>query len=167
MPAGNLGIDELDINFWSATTTVITWIQQEDNCGAFVHNRVQEIRRLSDNKSWRHIAGTMNPADTASRGCSAEVLHRSKWGEGPEWHKKSPSKWPVPLVHDKFLYNCQHPENKTCEIDATELGNVEEHLIKLIQKESFHGITDACICFLMHFEDEHEILRIETRISEC
>ncbi|KAJ8889652.1 hypothetical protein PR048_009152 [Dryococelus australis] len=92
--AGNLGIDKLDFQFWSDSTTVITWIQREDTWGVFVHNMVQEIRRLSDQKSWHYVAETMNPAEMTSLGYSAEVLLRSKWWEGPEWLKKT-SEWPI------------------------------------------------------------------------
>ncbi|KAJ8879322.1 hypothetical protein PR048_019930 [Dryococelus australis] len=56
--------------------------------------------------------------------------------------------------------------HKSGELNATELSNVEEHHIKLILKESFHGVADEYISSLMSFEDEHGILSIQTMIYE-
>ncbi|KAJ8880599.1 hypothetical protein PR048_017069 [Dryococelus australis] len=111
----------------------------------------------------------MNPADMANRGCSAEVLLLSKLWEVPEWLKKAPSEWPVSscmISGDEINleHNCQHPGNKKSgELDVAEIGNVEEHLIKLIQKESFHGVANEFIPSLLPFEDEHGILRIKNK----
>ncbi|KAJ8885703.1 hypothetical protein PR048_011901, partial [Dryococelus australis] len=67
----------------------------------------------------------------------------------------------------RYVHNCQHPLNKkTGELGADEFGNAEEHLIKLIQKESFCGIADEYISSLMAFNDENGILRSKKRISE-
>ncbi|KAJ8875375.1 hypothetical protein PR048_023270 [Dryococelus australis] len=46
--AYHLGIDGFDINFRSDSASVLTWIQQEENWLVFVHNRVREIRQLSN-----------------------------------------------------------------------------------------------------------------------
>ncbi|KAJ8871346.1 hypothetical protein PR048_027663 [Dryococelus australis] len=59
--------------------------------GVFVHNRVQEIRRLSDNKSWRHVAGTKNRADTASRGFQLKCCFGQNGGRGQSGTGKAPS----------------------------------------------------------------------------
>ncbi|KAJ8893226.1 hypothetical protein PR048_005814, partial [Dryococelus australis] len=85
----------------------------------------------------------MNPTDMASRGRSAE------W-EGPEWLNKAPFEWPVSscvMCKDEcnflgwvmgFIHKCQHPENnKTGELDAAELGNLEEHTSNSFRRNPF------------------------------
>ncbi|XP_044766589.1 uncharacterized protein LOC123322673 [Coccinella septempunctata] len=81
--------------FWSDSTTVIAWIQRNEEWGTFVHNRVEEIRRLTPLENWHHIPGSRNPADLPSRGCSPTHLLESKWWEGPDWLYQQKSGWPM------------------------------------------------------------------------
>ncbi|KAJ8878196.1 hypothetical protein PR048_022664 [Dryococelus australis] len=67
-----------------------------------------------------------------------------------------------------FLHNCQHPEDKKSdELDVIDLSNTGRHLAKLTQKKSFYGVDDERITPFMPFEDEHGILLIKTKLSEC
>ena len=60
--------------YWTDSSTVVAWINRQDNWSIFVSNRVKEIREISESKQWRHIPGYLNPADLPSRGCTVNQL---------------------------------------------------------------------------------------------
>ncbi|XP_035217742.1 uncharacterized protein LOC118191057 [Stegodyphus dumicola] len=81
----DLRLETLHIYYWSDSMDALFWIKKKENWAVFVHNRVKEIRTLSNPNDWNYIPGTQNPADLPSRGCSPETLVKSKWWEGPDW----------------------------------------------------------------------------------
>ena len=61
----------------------------------YVQHRVDEIRKISDKKAWRHCPGRLNPADLPSRGISASELNEQmSWWKGPTFLMESSSSWP-------------------------------------------------------------------------
>ena len=79
--------------YWTDSTTVLQWIQSEKKQNTFVANRVGEILENSSKDDWRHVPGTMNPADYGTRGFTPTQLKESVWLSGPEW-LTDVQKWP-------------------------------------------------------------------------
>ncbi|XP_064387758.1 uncharacterized protein LOC135335954 [Halichondria panicea] len=90
---------------WTDSTIVLNWLDgSPKRFKTYVGNRVSTIVDLIPPDKWRHVAGTENPADCASRGLyPSELLNHSLWWEGPIWLKESSSSWPekFPLPSNK------------------------------------------------------------------
>ena len=70
---------------WSDSTTVLHWIRGDRNTyKQFVRNQVDKISQKSKTIKWRHVPGTENPADVASRGANFHQLQEN-WWKGPKW----------------------------------------------------------------------------------
>lgn len=94
--------------YWTDSTTVLAWIQRNDEWGTFVGNRVREIIKLTDIKQWFHVAGTKNTADLPSGGCSPKELLQSRWREGSDWLKLPQNQWPnEEFIEDEQLVNAE------------------------------------------------------------
>ena len=81
---------------WTDSTVVLNWLDgSPKRFKAYVGNRVSTIIDLIPPDKWRHVKGTENPADCASRGLyPSELLNHSLWWDGPTWLKKPPGSWP-------------------------------------------------------------------------
>ncbi|KAJ8971723.1 hypothetical protein NQ317_000269 [Molorchus minor] len=69
----------------------------------------------------------------------------------------------------RFIFNCQHKEKRekmVGNISTEEVENAEVTLIKMVQKECFHGITDKTISHFCPFFYEKGVTRIKTKITE-
>ncbi|KAM9735349.1 uncharacterized protein ACNS7B_014625 [Menidia menidia] len=86
-----------DINLWSDSTTVLTWIQSEScRFKVFVGTRVSEIQELTSECSWRYVDSSNNPADDITRGKTLmEIAENGRWKDGPPFLSKSPESWPT------------------------------------------------------------------------
>nr|XP_054771129.1 uncharacterized protein LOC129279042 [Lytechinus pictus] len=59
----------------------------------FVSARVGEVQSSSDPSQWRHVPGSLNPADDISRGISVDQLH-DRWKTGPDFLRLPDDQWP-------------------------------------------------------------------------
>ena len=61
--------------FWTDSENVWYWVRnQSREFKPFVANRIGEIQRTSSPEQWRHLPGTVNPADLPTSGLSAMAL---------------------------------------------------------------------------------------------
>jgi hypothetical protein len=83
---------------FSDSQCVLKWINTERPLSVFVGNRVKEIKKHK-NVHFLYVPTEENPADVASRGCSAESLKENrKWWKGPIWLIKNECDWPVKSI---------------------------------------------------------------------
>ncbi|XP_076065140.1 uncharacterized protein LOC143039170 [Oratosquilla oratoria] len=85
----------LKSNFWSDSTIVLVYIQNETRrFKTFVANRVTLIRQVSEANQWHNVSGEDNPADVLSRGCFVDNLPVS-WFNGPHFLSTYKCAWPA------------------------------------------------------------------------
>ena len=93
-----LKLDDCISTFWSDSTSVLLTIKNSTKrFPVFVANRISIIESHSNVTDWRHVPSELNPADLATRGCSAEALLSSDyWFMGPRFLWQSEKLWPQP-----------------------------------------------------------------------
>ena len=77
---------------WTDSTTVLQWLNSTSKQPVFVANRVAEILESISIDQWFHVLSGDNPADTGTRGITADSLKQSSWENGPSFLKTSD--WP-------------------------------------------------------------------------
>ncbi|XP_063717837.1 uncharacterized protein LOC134844942 [Symsagittifera roscoffensis] len=77
---------------WTDSTTVLQWLNSGSKQPTFVANRIGEILESTTVDQWFHVLSGDNPADTGTRGISAESLKTSSWVNGPSLLKSG--EWP-------------------------------------------------------------------------
>ncbi len=84
--SGRVSID--NEYYWTDSSTVLCWIQNQRPWKQYVMRRVEEIRNLTQALNWNHCPGEWNPADLATRGIPAIKLKDNLlWWTGPEFLK--------------------------------------------------------------------------------
>ena len=85
-----------DVTAWTDSTVVLSWLAGNPRrFKTFVGNRVAQIISDIPVERWKHVAGTENPADCASRGLyPSELVHHQLWWNGPNWLRLHPIDWP-------------------------------------------------------------------------
>ena len=85
------------IQFWSDSTLTLQYIQcTKHRMKVFISNHVSAILELSTRSQWRHVPGTINPADILTRGVmDPEKLMDSRWFTGAEFLEHDEKDWPA------------------------------------------------------------------------
>ncbi|XP_046145812.1 uncharacterized protein LOC123989180 [Osmia bicornis bicornis] len=99
---------------WTDSEVTLAWIKTHPSKWKdYVRNRVIQIQEITQNYHWRHVPGSSNPADCASRGMSTEQLQQhSLWCTGSPWHTQLQNTWP-----------------KQTSVDVNELGAPEARAV--------------------------------------
>ncbi|XP_055947026.1 uncharacterized protein LOC129980670 [Argiope bruennichi] len=141
-----LGLENIPIFYWSDSMNALYWIKRNENWATFVYNRVLEIRKLTNPEDWRHISGTLNPADLPSRGSNAEELVKSLWWKGPNWLRMPIEDWPVSETMPDF--DVVNSEKRKSIVSVT------------------NTTTEQLEYFSKTFLDSDGLLRVKTKISQ-
>ena len=84
--------------FLTDSMIVLAWIRsQARTYKPFVSARVGEVQSNSDPNQWRHVPGSLNPADDISRGIPVKQL-QDRWKKGPEFLCLPQEQWPEDQV---------------------------------------------------------------------
>ncbi|XP_055542609.1 uncharacterized protein LOC129728216 [Wyeomyia smithii] len=128
-------------------------------CRALLAAKLYE-KLATQNCSWNHIAGMVNPADCISRGISADtIIDFDLWWQGPEWLRQPQANWPISTnasdqppgaLEEARLTTIAVPSfptepsfvdrerPKTILQSREELIGAENLLIKLVQQQAFN-----------------------------
>ena len=84
------------IHLWTDSQVTLTWIKSHaSRWKDYVRNRVSQIQELTQEAHWRHVPGSSDPADCASRGLTtAQLEHHHLWWTGPSWITQPSTSWP-------------------------------------------------------------------------
>ncbi|XP_063436301.1 uncharacterized protein LOC134717737 [Mytilus trossulus] len=84
-----------EIQFWSDSQIVLSWLSSVKPQRQFIKNRIEEIKSLCGDNVWRYCPTKDNPADLLTRGITSEELQQNEiWFSGPKW-LNSKEDWPT------------------------------------------------------------------------
>ena len=85
------------IILWSYSQIVLSWISSLKLLRQqFIQRRVQLIRDITSQNTWKYCPTTSNPADLITRGINAKafISKLQYWNQGPPWLMKPTQEWP-------------------------------------------------------------------------
>ena len=87
-----LNIPLQHITAWTDSSIVLAWLDGHSRTmKQYVYNRVYYVLEHTHPQTWKHVPGTDNPSDCASRGMGPRaLLQHSLWWDGPDWLHQDP-----------------------------------------------------------------------------
>ncbi|XP_062558256.1 uncharacterized protein LOC134223133 [Armigeres subalbatus] len=140
----------LEMNFpsivlWSDSQVVLAWLRKPlCNLQVFVRHRVAEITS-NDRYNWKYVRTDLNPADTVSRGQSAnDLIVNDQWWNGPSYLRIIDYREERP----KSLQECEIPELKA-EVAALSVMKYDE--FPLLTKFASFRKTQRIVAYMLRF----------------
>ena len=151
-----LKLDNCISTFWSDSTSVLLTIKNTTKrFPVFVANRIPIIESHSNVTDWRHVPSELNPADLATRECSAEVLLSSDyWFSGPRFLWQSEELWPQPPIVFKSTPDLPSEQSNTSFIlSAVSISKKDCDVIdRLISRYSSLYSLKKTVAWLLRFK---------------
>ena len=146
--------------FWTDSKITLQYINNETRrFKTYVNNRVAEIRDASQPCQWRHCPGSLNPADEASRGISAQRFLTSKrWFKGPAFLIKPKEDWPCFEI-EALPEDDQELKGERAIFTLT----LPEKLHELLVKYSSWTVLQRKVAWLLKFKVYLQYQRQESR----
>lgn len=142
-----LDLPDIKTTYWTDSMVALYWIKNYGEWSVFVSNRVKEINKITPQGNWRHVPGTLNPADLISRGCLPKQLLDSEWIKGPSWLSKSCETWPsTEIVCKKEDLDSERRKTKISCVNVTE-ESVPWYLTKF---SNYHSII-RLVAWILRF----------------
>ena len=110
---------------WSDSKIALSWISSTKHLHLqFVRHRVQLIRDLTLQSTWRYCPTASNPADHITRGIEAKtfILKSQDWRQGPPWLTKPEGEWPS-VSSDEIEKTAETEESPTKTSTTTNLNH--------------------------------------------
>ena len=108
-------LGEMNSYCWVDSCTALCWIRNNRCWRQYIQGRVNEIRNLTNQESWRFCPGKENPADLPSRsGGAMDLMNNRTWWNGPSFLQQGSENWPdLPTSFDVESANAELVKNST------------------------------------------------------
>ena len=144
--AAVLGISLSNITAWTDNSAVFSWLDgRKRDQDVFTSNRVAFILSHTKPSTWKHVPGTENPADCASRGMEpGKLLHHNLWWQGPQFLYTEPVS--IPRQPTRKPSEIQQPDVQTVYVTLPQV-NVRrpKHFTSLLLVRSNNYQTLVCM----------------------
>ena len=115
-----------------------------------MRNRLAQIQRYTCVYDWCHVPSALNPADLASRGCTADALAADasdkEWFCGPDFFKKSVSDWPQ-------QFNAKFTDDNFYKVYDLE----KKGFVLILIDVTTPGLPSACDKLIAHFSSFYRL----------
>ena len=131
----------METTLWSDSEIVLHWLCSKKLPDSFVLKRIEEIKKLMNQRQWRYCPSASNPADLLSRGVAVGALvdECSIWWKGPKWLSQSADFWPVWSGSSNHVEHEKYQESMETLCLAT--GKPSSSLLNVIDPERYSSLN--------------------------
>ncbi|KAI2661009.1 UvrABC system protein B [Labeo rohita] len=145
MLKSELEMELLDSIFWTDSTTVLRYIDNEK-----LHFKTFESTKP---QQWRYVSTSQNPADSASRGVSCEKFVKNiNWIHGPSFLKEPECKWPE-NIHDLSIKEDDNEIKHSASVNLVSATESTDAVSKLINYHSDWYKLKRSVAWILRVKD--------------